>query len=504
MKKTLLYIASGLILLSGCDMDINDDPNYPTKGDMTPSLIFPAVENAVATATGDQMFNYGGFFAQYWEQAPTANQYNDLAELNINEGSQLFDRCYRTIYAGALMDIKEILDRDDINNSDRYACTVMRVLALQLIVDNLSDAPYSESLLGSNNSQPKWDDGQTVYEGVLAELDAAEAELTSSQNLSMTDPLLDKNIAQWKGFANALRLRMYLRMIDGGINTTEYTSKVKALVANGDFFTGDVAWDVYSDAQGQYNPWGDTFYGTEAISGTKNHCAAYPIIAYLSATSDPRIAYGFAPRTKDGTFVGQLPGSKTLTGDWLGISSGYNEDYVSMLDYSKGKSMPIYLFTQSELQFLIAESELRFNNNDAAARTAYVNGVETDFASKGIGDSDTFLKGSKVNWDEQATAADKLKMIYMQKWVALFYRDHMEAWSEIRRTDIPALSSAKAKAIFENPTVYSAGDMIEPGVNHINAGGLAKRVPYPKSARQLNANTPTEKLLSDRVFWDAK
>ncbi len=504
MKKNILYIVSGLLMLSSCSMDINDDPNYPTEGDMTASLVFPAVENAVATATGDQMFNYGGFFAQYWEQAPTANQYNDLAELNINEGSQLFDRCYRTIYAGALTDIKEILKRDDINSSDRFACTVMRALAFQLVVDNLSDAPYTEALQGSANSQPHWDGGQAVYEGVLAELDAAEAELSTGQNLSMTDPLLSKNINKWIGFANALRLRMYLRMIDGNINAAEYTSKVKALVAANNFFTGDVAWDVYSDAQGQFNPWADSFYGSAAIAGTKNLCAAYPIISYQSATADPRISYGYAPRAKDDTYVGQLPGSKTLTGDWLGISSGYNEDYVSMLDYSRSKSMPIYLFTQSELQFLIAEVELRFNNNDAAAKAAYEAGVEADFASKGCTGLMTFLNGSKVNWDGQASATGKLNLIYMQKWVALFYRDHMEAWSEIRRTDVPALSSATAKEIFNSPTGYNAGDMIEPGVNHINAGGLAKRVPYPSSARQLNSNTPAEKLLSDRVFWDAK
>ena len=38
---------------------------------------------AIADCIGDQMFNYGGFFAQYFEQAPTANQYNKLAELDI-------------------------------------------------------------------------------------------------------------------------------------------------------------------------------------------------------------------------------------------------------------------------------------------------------------------------------------------------------------------------------------------------------------------------------------
>ena len=237
MKKLFLYITVGALALTSCDLDINDDPNYPADTDVTADLLFPSVENYTADCVGDQMFNYAGYFAQYFEQAPTANQYNDLAELNLDEGSDLFVRCYRNLYAGALTDIQEILAKTD-NPSDIFACTVMRAQAFQLLVDNLSDAPYSEALRGVEIAQPKWDDGKTIYEGVLAELDAAEAKL-SNDDMTLTDPMLDGDLNQWRGYANALRLRMYLRLIDGG--ATEYTSKAKALVANLDnFFSGDV------------------------------------------------------------------------------------------------------------------------------------------------------------------------------------------------------------------------------------------------------------------------
>ena len=46
--------------------------------------------------------------------------------------------------------------------------------------------------------------------------------------------------------------------------------------------------------------------------------------------------------------------------------------------------------------------------------------------------------------------------------------------------------------------------MIEPAVNYIVGGGLAKRVPYPSIARSLNPNTPTAKTLNEKVFWDVK
>ncbi len=499
MKKIYLLAAAGLMMLSSCDLDINEDPNYPSNTDVSADLVFPAIENSIATAVGDQMFNYAGFFAQYWDQMPTANQYNILAELHIDEGSDLFNRCYQNLYAQALQDVEDVLSKTQ-NTSDIFACKVLRAQAFQYLVDNLDQCPYTEALQASANAMPAWDEGKTVYEGVLKELDEAEAKMTG-EAMTVTDPMLNKSISQWKGYANALRLRMYMRLIDGG--ATEYTSKAQALVSAGNFFSGDVAWDVYSDAVGQRNPWAAIFYeGT--LAGTKNLCAAYPLVSYYQATQDPRIAYALETSTKYNDYVGQLPGSKTLTGDWLGIGSNYNDSYVSNINRVPSKAMPIYLFTQSELQFLIAEVQARFNSNDAAAKTAYEAAVKADFASRGIGGADTFLAAVKTSWSAQSSQADKLNLLYMQKWVAFFYRNHMEAWSEARRTDVPALSSYSAKNIFDDSTIYTAGNFIEPGVNFIQGGGLAKRVPYPGNARQYNKNTPAVKLLSDRVFWDVK
>ena len=499
MKKIYLFAAAGLMMFASCDLDINDNPNYPSPSDVSADLVFPAIENAIADAVGDQMFNNAGFFVQYWDQMPTANQYNKLAELEIDEASDLFNRCYSTLYAGALEDVEDVISKTT-STSDIFAAKVLRAQAFQLLVDNLDKAPYTEALQGSANAMPKWDDGKVVYEGVLKEIDEAEAALTG-EPMTVTDPLLNKNLNQWKGYANALRLRMYMRLIDGG--SSEYTSKAQALVNAGNFFTGDVAWDVYTDAAGQRNPWGAIFYeGT--LAGTKNLCAAYPLVSYYNATSDPRAAYGLEISAKYNEYVGQLPGCKTKMGEWTGLGSNYNDNYVSNINRAPAKAMPVYLFTQSELQFLIAEVQLRFNNNDGAAKAAYEAAVAADFASRGIDGAAEFLAGNKTSWDAQASTNDKLTLLYMQKWVAFFYRNHMEAWSEARRTDVPKLSSLSAQAIYENSTSYNAGDFINPGVNFISGGGLCKRMPYPSNARRYNKNTPPVASISERVFWDTK
>ena len=489
MKKIYLLAAAGLMMLSSCDLDINQNPNYPTGADISPELQFPAVISAIADASGDQMFNYGGFFAQYFEQMPEANQYNDIAELNIDESKDVFNRCYNNIYAGALMDIEDIKTKTT-NTANLFACQVMRTQAFQLLVDNTSETPYSEALQGGANSSPKYDDGKTVYEGVLAELDAAEAALNGDV-MTMTDPMLNKNLSQWKGYANALRLRMYLRLIDGG--QSEYTAKVTALLAANNFFSGNVAWDVFMDKEGQYNPWYQSVF-----SLTSNHCAAYPIVSYMQNMADPRLSYAIKARTSDNTFVGQFPGSKQEPAI---VGTSYKNKDVSTINYDVAHDMPIYLFTQSELQFLIAEAQMRFNNNASAAKAAYEAGVEADFALRGVSGAEGFLAAAG-SWDN---AADKLKLIYMQKWTALFMHDHMEAWSEIRRTDVPALSTASAAQIKANPALYTPGDLICPAVNKKGGNNIAMSMPYSSNSRKYNVNTPaTARQITDKVFWDVK
>ena len=486
MKKILSLIIL-IVGLSSCDLDINSDPNFPT--DVPAYLILPAAQNSIAAAVGDAMYNYSGFFAQYYDQLPEANQYNELSEYTFTEQSQLIDRSYRSIYAGALEDIKAILKRTT-NASDIYASTVLRVYCYQLLVDNMDQAPYTEALLGSENSMPKWDSGQSIYEGVLSELDKAEAEL---DNLGMecNDLLLNKNVSQWKGFANALRLRMYLRFIDAGVDVAGYTAKVKTLVDANEFFTGDVKYDVFSDEVEKRNPW----YATNKVQLAMNHTASYPIITYLQATKDPRIAFSFEVAKNSNDYAGALPGSRTE------LSGAKNADYSALKYYP---TKPVYFFTQSELQFLIAEVYVRFQADDAKAKAAYEAGIDADFAARDMAGQGSTIYGStgSVAWSSVTDNATKLKLIYMQKWVGLCYMDHMEAWSEIRRTDCPKLSTETAAAIYANPLIYTAGELIVPMRNGLGSNNLAKRMFFPLTARQLNTNTPARVEATVPVWWD--
>ena len=140
-------------------------------------------------------------------------------------------------------------------------------------------------------------------------------------------------------------------------------------------------------------------------------------------------------------------------------------------------------------------------NDGAGAQTAYENAIKADFEARGMSNEyNAFIANVPFNGSNE----EKLNLIYMQKWVALFYMDNMEAWSEIRRTDVPKLSSKNAKDIYADPSIYSPGDLIEPYRNGLEAGGLMKRMFYPQTARNLNVNTPSGKAGSEPLWWDVR
>ena len=495
MKKIFLMASAAALFFSSCgDLDINESPNNPSGGNVTANLIMPSVENCVATITGDGLYNITGFLAQYFEQAPVGNQYNDITWYNIQPSSQLVDRSYAMAYANALQDIEEIKGKTT-NTADLFAATVLRAYTLQMLVDATGETPYSEALKGSEISKPHYDNGEDVYAGVLQEMDDAEAALNPEDLMETNDLLLNKDLDQWKGFANALRLRMYLRMISGNIDAANYTAKLKTLVSEGNFFTGDIAFDAYSDEANKRNPW----YSANYINLAQNHVASLPIVSYMTLTNDPRIAYTFVTATvgdNAGQYAGRVPGSHQQAA----VGTFNDIGYFSALNYYATK--PVMFFTQAELQFLLAECYIKYFSDLSSAQSAYEAGVRADFDARSISGADQFLAGSRTSWASAASNDDKLKLIYMQKWVALLYMDHMEAWSEMRRTGTPAFGLT-AQEYVADPTQYTAGDLIYPYRDMLGTKKAPLRLPYCFSSTNINENAPKQPdITTTPVFWD--
>lgn len=488
MKKIIMamILTAGL---TGCSdyLDVNQDPNYPIT--VPSELIIPSAQAFIAGTVGGDMYNFGGIFAQYLEQTPEANQYNVLTEYRFT--TDMFGTCYSNLYAGALKDLNNVRVQSEASETwgDYFVATVLRAYTFQLLVDLMDKAPYTEALQGSANPMPKWDEGEAIYAGILQELDDAEAKLDGTARIS-SDIMLGKNLNQWIGFANAVRLKLLMRASFAQDNS----AKIKALIEKDNFFSGDVMFDNFTDDPNKRNPW----YTTNKVSLANNHVGAMPIIAYMNAASDPRLPELFEKAASTGEYNGEIPGSKSKMAE-----DGLKNGNFSFPVYKA--TLPVYFYTQSELQFFLAEAYVRFFQDDAKAKEAYEKGIAENFRTRSMVDDPAVIYGAgKIgDWASATSEEAKLKLIATQKWAAMCMINNIEGWIDARRTGYPAKSAQTAQAIYKDPTIYTVGELITPMINGLGTE-LVERVYYPQSAVNLNTNTPAQAQLTDKIWWDKK
>ena len=59
-------------------------------------------------------------------------------------------------------------------------------------------------------------------------------------------------------------------------------------------------------------------------------------------------------------------------------------------------------------------------------------------------------------------------------------------------------------SIKDNPSGYTAGELIVPAVNALGGTNVVKRQWYPYNAAQYNTNTPAPVAITTPVWWDVK
>lgn len=62
------------------------------------------------------------------------------------------------------------------------AATTLRAFAFETLVDCFGETPYTEAL-DADNLSPKYDDGKTVYDGIIAEIDNALSKASASSTV---------------------------------------------------------------------------------------------------------------------------------------------------------------------------------------------------------------------------------------------------------------------------------------------------------------------------------
>lgn len=491
MKNLIIKQAFALSLLlaigvSGCKktLDINTSPNSPSLDKGTPELIFPAAVASTAGTIGAEYAVLGGIWSQYWTQSATASQYRYIDAYNVSQSD--FNSRFDEVFSGALNDYQFSIRQSESTGKWNYflMSTVMKAYTYQVMVDLYDKLPYSEAFQGQANLTPKYDNGEDIYAGLLAEIDnALSKDYRSSPAAGNSDLVFAGDMDQWERFANTLKLKMYLRMVYANPSVAE--AGIRSLYSNGaKFLEADASMAKFLDEPDKSNP---LYEFNVRKLGANNLRASRTLLTFLFDNNDPRIGNYY---TKSGnSYVGINQGDFSNTDPALANVS------IAVM----GPLDPVQFISGAESYFLQAEALERYFGG-AGAQTAYNLGVTAAFAQYGHqGVAVSFTQtGGKYAYPVSGTFEQKLEKIIVQKWASFPGSHALEGFFEKNRTGYPRTSS-----VYSTSTAYVSGEFVYPRTG-FTGGKYPKRLIFPESERKTNPNTPSIVPLTENVWWDKK
>jgi hypothetical protein len=493
MKKIFIPILALMVSLTSCQdyLNINTDPNSPSDENITADMVLPGVEMNLATSYGNFFRIIGGYYSQHYAHNFGTSNYLDFSRFEMSATRSSSN--YTQLNTRVLKNLEEMrIAAESQEDWGTYlVATTLRVFTYQALVDAYGEVPYSEALNIAIIS-PKFDEGETIYDGILAELDDALSKVSSTDKVPVNFLFGSATAEPWIQFANALKLKVLMRLSD----VRNVSSELSSLIAEDNFPLADVSWDdCWVDEKGKASPLYQeetaTYFGSTQVNLVLN-------IAYMRTmqeSNDKRLQAFFLPNNEDGIYTGGVSGTNFST------STDYRDPYFCKPAFTY--DMPVYLITVSEVEFFLAEYHARYGTASDAEQH-YKNAIDASFATAGISGADQIYNVA-YPWN----SADYKKLIGLQKWVALGGVNNFEAWCELRRLKFPAMGSVTGGQLYNvgstvyQPELYQPGTLYTPIDYNTNlgAGKVLQRLRYAESSTSRNSNAPATKPDSEPVFW---
>jgi len=451
------------------------DTNVNPNGTAVPSTA-ALLTNVLAGLGGVAAQTRPGLYAQQFSET----QYTEVSLYALPQLE--FDGTL----AGGLMDLQNIIDintnEGTKNNALKFGANanqiatarIMKAYLFWTITDRWGDIPYSEALKGSANLSPKYDTQEAIYKDLVKELKEANAQFEPAGTKIHGDIVYGGDIAKWQQFANSLRMLIALRTrkVYPGPNefaATEFKAAFQDatgyIATNADNFTIN-----YPGTVGAFsNPWWALYNGRTDYAESK-------LMTDLTASlADPR----------------QAAFGSSTTGFPYGLTRdqavAFGTSYATILAANeRDRSSPLVIIGASDVLLAIAEAAQR-GWITAPVTTFYQNAISENWAEWSVtGNITTYTDNTSV---ALTGAASDLQKIQLQQYIS-FYPDGHQAWSNWRRTEVPALTPTpnaigSSKQI---PRRYTYG----PNEYNLNSENVNEA-----KARLDGGDTPDA-----RVWWD--
>lgn len=426
-------LLSGLLLITAasCKKDLTDtnvDPNA-SKNAQPEFLLTAAIKNTADTYWGTtNNMNSSLLFVQHWAKI----QYTDPDRYIFSNTA--FQELWTTGYRQGIVNLNQLIKLADAQGNTNYKGVglVLRSWIFALETDAYGDVPYSQAGDITEFLTPKYDAQRDVYLGILSDLKAAQASLDPAGKAILGDVIYANSIANWKKFANSLRLRIALRIAD------REPALAKQVIADIQTEGGTYISSNAENAQLNYKASPNQNPISNLFDTRDDYRVSKTIVDQLTALNDPRLPVYASKAVKTQLYTGVPNG--LLTGDAaaLGLTSTSKPGA-----YFIAPTAPAVIISYAEILFDRAEAAARgFTGENAAA--LYNQAVEASLLQYGI--STTDIATYKARADVQYDASNYKKSIGNQKWIALFGQG-LEAFAEWRRLDYPVLTPPVAGAL---------------------------------------------------------
>jgi hypothetical protein len=497
MNKILILLPAMLVVLASCQKhleSLNVNPNGADPSTTNPQLVLSTVltQSAITFVS----LGYGDIAGvmQHTQKTAGAGSHNNYDWGNTNSWTSYYD---------ILRNNKFVYDKA-VASGDKglQAITlVMKSLMFGLITDLWGDVPYTSALNGdqggSTNTFPTYDSQQSIYQGILADLDTANTMLSNneSSDIGAADVYYNGDLTKWRKFTNSLALRYYMRLSNklpavaqAGIEKiVGDPTKYPIITTSGDDAamsfpgTGSAdSWPNYavpgSDSSSYISIEMCNTLVMELLNLNDPRIAKFAEKVQISLLVDPTLTGSVDRIVVDTVINGELRTVRILSLQTLVTSNltlnDINQDpnYVGLpvalnapftynmspdtrqgghnphvswvnLTFANGKGVPARVMSAAEVNFILAEASAVYGWNAGDAQTNYNAAIKASFDVWGLASNyAAYIAQPEVAFNGTQN------QILTQKWLAS-WSVATEAWFDWRRTGLPELHGVLNRTI---------------------------------------------------------
>ncbi|MCF6358331.1 MAG: SusD/RagB family nutrient-binding outer membrane lipoprotein [Draconibacterium sp.] len=517
MKKIRIYLLLALFFtgVTGCTewLDVNQNPNDLTTSTKDLVLAGATKQFAERQHTGSS-FTLTGAWIGYFAHSGGWSGWNNVKSYNMTSSD--YNNIFNQPYLNELKSLKFVKEQGVIDGNPAYVAVakIMESALYQRLVDTYGDIPYFEAVQGfEQNTQPVYDDAQTIYNDLVIQLDSAILLLKAAEEATLAiesrfDVINGGDLVAWKQYANTLKLRVLLRQSEIGDLSGKMTFDEAGFITES--ITGNPGY--IANQSGKMTPiygYGKDYKGT-LTSANQQYGLNIFLSTLYKASADPRLEICWEPGVESGDYSWA-----TQLGNNAPPESHWNHSAVRMgpgiYGESDGDAMVMSIM---EADFLIAEALARGYNLSSAGVSAtaeemFNKGIDDSFeyygTRAGVEDIDAVLVTYRetLKGDAAWNSGNPVKSIMHQKYLAGVGVYHYETWADFRRTGYPDPL---------NPNEVD-NSMISYFTNIVRAQ-VPVRMLYVQKELDINSenvkaaidktgvNYDSDFIMDARIFWD--